>query len=172
MSYTAILCVLMLLRMCLYMCPHTIYVSYTARCVLMLLHMCLYMCPHVCAYICVLILYMCPILLDESSCCYVCAYICVRILCMCLYMCPHTIYVSSCCYVCAYICPHTTYVPLYVSSYIYVSSYNALGTLRPLSRCLFFPFCFCDLLSYTWLLQAIYVSSDLLSYSSMRALGI
>ena len=91
------------------------------------------------------------------------------LLCMCLYMCPHTIYVSvyvSSYYICVlmllhmclYMCPHT----------IYVSSYNALGSLRSLSRCLFFPFFFCDLLSYTWLLQAIYVSSDLLSYSSMR----
>ncbi len=69
-------------------------------------------CYYVCAYICVLILYMCPILLDVSSCYYVCAYICVLI----LYMCPILLDVSSCYYICACICV-LTYVPIYVSSY-------------------------------------------------------
>ncbi len=142
-----------------YMCPILLY--YVSSCY------------YVCAYICVLILYMCPTLLDVSSCYYVYAYICVLILYMRLYMCLHTIYVSSCCYVCAYICVLILHMCLYMCPHtIYVSSYNALGSLRSLSRCLFFFLFFGDLLSYTWLLQAKYVSSDLLSYSSMRALGI
>ena len=86
---TILLCVLILLYMCLYMCRH--------------IYMCLYMCRHIyyiCVYICVyMCVYMCP-----HTAIYVSSYCYTGVLIL-LYMCPHTaIYVSSYCYICFLYC--------------------------------------------------------------------